>query len=125
MLSQEDFMTTQTETCDRATRLHAALDCVMDRRMAKATDAGPFTVKVGSHYEQAETAAQARERAQALAEAMGYIGFVYRGDQLVESINPRRGAGEGRGDVQALFGSPAQASGSARADAGRIKRRHQ
>jgi alkylhydroperoxidase family enzyme len=73
---------------DRATRLHAALDCVMDRRMAKATDAGPFTVKVGSHYEQAETAAQARERAQALAETMGYIGFVYRGEQLVESINP-------------------------------------
>jgi hypothetical protein len=31
------FMTTQTETCDRATRLHAALDCVMDRMMAKAT----------------------------------------------------------------------------------------
>jgi len=99
------FMTTQTETCDRATRLHAALDCVMDRRMAKATDAGPFTVKVGSHYEQAETAAQARERAQALAEAMGYIGFVYRGDQLVESINPRRAQAKD-GEMYKLYSAP-------------------
>jgi hypothetical protein len=70
------FMTTQTETCDRATRLHAALDCVMDRRMAKATDAGPFTVKVGSHYinpRRAHAATGASDRAFRLHRALDCI----------------------------------------------------
>ena len=50
-----------------------------------------FTVKVGSHYEDANTYAQARERARVLSETMNYIGFIYQGTRMVESIDARPG----------------------------------
>ena len=50
-----------------------------------------LTVKVGSHYEDVSMLAQARERARVLSETLGYIGFIYRGSQLVQSIDARSG----------------------------------
>jgi hypothetical protein len=65
-------------------------DAVVKKRAARGNPT-KFTVKVGSHYEDANTYAQARERARVLSETMNYIGFIYQGTRMVESIDARPG----------------------------------
>jgi hypothetical protein len=76
---------------DEATGIPSRIAHKMLERANPDSAPGKFTVKVGSHYESADTYAQARERARILSATLNYIGFVYSGDRLVESFDARPG----------------------------------